>query len=53
MAAETKPYFDDEELSDVKIRFVDEEIFAQRIILCRGSAYFGELLTGDFTKGVA
>ncbi|OQO00682.1 hypothetical protein B0A48_13172 [Cryoendolithus antarcticus] len=49
MAAETISYFDNEELSDLKIRFGDEEIFAHRVILCRVSAYFRTLLTGDFT----
>ncbi|KAK6429105.1 hypothetical protein LTR95_014747 [Oleoguttula sp. CCFEE 5521] len=49
-APETVTYFNNEELSDIRIRFGVKEIFAHRYVLCRNSIYFRTLLTGAFAE---
>ncbi|KAK6431061.1 BTB/POZ domain-containing protein 17 [Oleoguttula sp. CCFEE 5521] len=49
-AAEMHTYFNDQELSDIKIKFGDQEIFAHRYVLCRKPAYFRTMLTGEFAQ---
>ncbi|OQO00796.1 hypothetical protein B0A48_13483 [Cryoendolithus antarcticus] len=43
----SKKYFNNPELSDIKIKFGDNEIFAHRYELCKRSGYFEKLLTGE------
>ena len=43
-----KAYLNDPTLSDLKIQLSDRSVYAHRIVLCRGSAYFAKMLTGHF-----
>ncbi|THY79252.1 hypothetical protein D6C86_00210, partial [Aureobasidium pullulans] len=45
-----RSFFDDENLSDVIIKFGEKRIFAHRVILARGSVWFEKALLGDFSE---
>ena len=44
-------FFSDKTLSDVIVKFGDQEIFAHRIILVKSSVWFEKALLGDFKVG--
>ncbi|THX80633.1 hypothetical protein D6D04_04491, partial [Aureobasidium pullulans] len=43
-------FFDDEELSDVIIKFGEEQVFAHKVILASGSVWFEKALLGNFSE---
>lgn len=43
-----KAYFGEPMLSDLKVHLSDTTVYAHRIVLCRGSEYFTNMLTGRF-----
>ncbi|THY07979.1 hypothetical protein D6D01_09704 [Aureobasidium pullulans] len=43
-------FFDDEELSDVIIKFGEEQVFAHKVILASGSIWFEKALLGNFSE---
>ena len=43
-----KAYFDDPSLSDFTIKLSDRSVHLHRVVLCRGSEYFANLLDGRF-----
>lgn len=44
----SKSYFNDPTFSDLKIYLEDRVVPVHKIILCRGSDYFGKLINGGF-----
>ncbi|KEQ86955.1 hypothetical protein M438DRAFT_268660, partial [Aureobasidium pullulans EXF-150] len=42
--------FNDEELSDVIIKFGEKQVFAHKVILASGSIWFEKALLGDFSE---
>ncbi|THW83658.1 hypothetical protein D6D15_09431 [Aureobasidium pullulans] len=43
-------FFNDEELSDVIIKFGEEQVFAHKVILASGSIWFEKALLGNFSE---
>ncbi|CAD0115411.1 unnamed protein product, partial [Aureobasidium uvarum] len=43
-------FLDDQELSDVVIKFGDKQVFAHKIMLANGSAWFEKALLGSFSE---
>ena len=47
-----RDFLDEEELSDIIIKFGDRQVFAHKIILANGSPWFEKALLGDFSVRV-
>lgn len=43
-----KTYFDDPTSSDLTVKLRDRSLHLHRIVLCRASTYFSDLLAGGF-----